>query len=164
MLTNAGVLLADESPMRHSRLFCTRWYGLDKASGIMEALDEMPCKCDVLIHRELILQGNIKTVCELSVLTTLHFFNGVPEDFPVCVLRGSVDGQQDFRTDDSALAGVVAALTVVFAVELFPGTVGGSSHGGLSGAALDLGDMKMKQCDGQALPWSWAWIAFASKI
>ena len=38
MLTNAGVLLADESPMRHSRLFCTRWYGLDKASGIMEAL------------------------------------------------------------------------------------------------------------------------------
>lgn len=39
-LTNAGVLLADESPMRHSRLFCTRWYGLDKASGIMEALDD----------------------------------------------------------------------------------------------------------------------------
>lgn len=25
MLTNAGMLLADESPMRHSRLFCTRW-------------------------------------------------------------------------------------------------------------------------------------------
>lgn len=39
-LTNAGVLLADDSPMRHSRLFCTRWYGLDKASGIMEALDD----------------------------------------------------------------------------------------------------------------------------
>ncbi len=40
MLTNAGVLLADDSPMRHSRLFCTHWYGLDKASGIMEALDD----------------------------------------------------------------------------------------------------------------------------
>lgn len=40
MLTNAGMLLADESPMRHSRLFCTRWYGLNKASGIMEALDD----------------------------------------------------------------------------------------------------------------------------
>ena len=24
-LTNAGALLADESPVRHSRLFCTRW-------------------------------------------------------------------------------------------------------------------------------------------
>ncbi len=40
MLTNAGALLADESPMRHSRLFCTRWYGLNKASGIMEAIDD----------------------------------------------------------------------------------------------------------------------------
>ena len=39
-LTNAGALLADESPMRHSRLFCTRWYGLDKASGVMDALDD----------------------------------------------------------------------------------------------------------------------------
>lgn len=39
-LTNAGALLADESPIRHSRLFCTRWHGLDKASGVMEALDD----------------------------------------------------------------------------------------------------------------------------
>ncbi len=39
-LTNAGALLADESPVRHSRLFCTCWYGLDKASGVMEALDD----------------------------------------------------------------------------------------------------------------------------
>ena len=40
VLTNAGVLLADESPMRQSRLFCTRWLGLDKASGLMEAWDD----------------------------------------------------------------------------------------------------------------------------
>lgn len=40
MLTNAGALLADESPMRHSRIFCTRWNGLDKASGVMEAIDD----------------------------------------------------------------------------------------------------------------------------
>ena len=39
-LTNAGALLADESPIRHSRLFCTRWNGLDKASGVMEAWDD----------------------------------------------------------------------------------------------------------------------------
>ena len=39
-LTNAGALLADESPVRHSRLFCTRWNGLTKASGIMDALDD----------------------------------------------------------------------------------------------------------------------------
>lgn len=39
-MTNAGALLADETPMRFSRLFCTRWNGLDKASGVMEALDD----------------------------------------------------------------------------------------------------------------------------
>lgn len=39
-LTNAGALLADESPIRHSRLFCTRWNGLDKAPGIMDAIDD----------------------------------------------------------------------------------------------------------------------------
>lgn len=33
-LTNAGVLLADDSPMRQSRLFCTRWNGLDRKSVV----------------------------------------------------------------------------------------------------------------------------------
>lgn len=40
MLTIAGALFADESPLRCSRIFCTRWYGLDKASGVMEAMDD----------------------------------------------------------------------------------------------------------------------------
>ena len=39
-LTNAGALLSDESPIRHSRLFCTRWNGLDKASGVIDAIDD----------------------------------------------------------------------------------------------------------------------------
>ena len=39
-LTNAGALFADNSPIRHSRVFCTRWNGLDKTSGVMEALDD----------------------------------------------------------------------------------------------------------------------------
>lgn len=39
MLTNAGALLADESPVRHSRLFCTRWNGKDKTGGLMDAVD-----------------------------------------------------------------------------------------------------------------------------
>ena len=38
-LTNAGVLIADDSPIRHSRLFCTRWNGLDKSGGMVDALD-----------------------------------------------------------------------------------------------------------------------------
>ena len=39
-LTNAGALLADESPIRHSRVFCTRWNGLDKAPGVIDAIDD----------------------------------------------------------------------------------------------------------------------------
>lgn len=39
-LTNAGALLADECPIRYSRLFCARWNGLDKAPGIIDATDD----------------------------------------------------------------------------------------------------------------------------
>lgn len=48
-LTNAGALLADESPVRHSRLFCTRWNGLDQAHGIMDALDDMEVSGSLVI-------------------------------------------------------------------------------------------------------------------
>ena len=53
-------------------------------------------------------------------------------------------GQQDFRADHAAFSGVVADLAVVFAVQLFPGTVGGRRHSGLSRTALDLRHMKME--------------------
>ena len=39
-LTNAGALLADESPILCSRLFCTRWNGLNKSGGTVDALDD----------------------------------------------------------------------------------------------------------------------------
>ena len=51
--------------------------------------------------------------------------------------------QQDFRTDHAALLGVVTVLTVVFAVQLFAGAIGGRCDCGLSCAAFDLCDMKM---------------------
>ena len=38
-LTNAGALLADDAPIKHSRLFCIRWNGLDKSGGMVDALD-----------------------------------------------------------------------------------------------------------------------------
>ena len=40
-LTYAGALLADESLIRQSRIFCTRWNGLTKANGRMDALDDV---------------------------------------------------------------------------------------------------------------------------
>lgn len=38
-MSNAGALLADESPVRHSRVFCTRWNGLTKSGGLVDAYD-----------------------------------------------------------------------------------------------------------------------------
>lgn len=48
-LTNAGALLADDSPIRHSRLFCTRWNGLDKSGGIVDALDSVEYSGSLII-------------------------------------------------------------------------------------------------------------------
>ena len=39
-LTNAGALIADESPIFYSRVFCTRWNGLNKSGGTFDALDD----------------------------------------------------------------------------------------------------------------------------
>ena len=50
VVTNAGVLLSDECPVRHSRIFCTRWNGNDKSGGLSEAID------DVEIEGSLIFQ------------------------------------------------------------------------------------------------------------
>ena len=40
-MTNAGVLFADQWNIHHSRMFCTRWNGLDKAGSVQDALDDM---------------------------------------------------------------------------------------------------------------------------
>lgn len=40
-LTNAGALIADECPIRWSRLFCTRWNGFNKSGGVVDALDDV---------------------------------------------------------------------------------------------------------------------------
>ncbi len=47
-LTNAGVLIADDCPLRQSRLFCVRWNGLTKAGGLVDVIhrksDSSACK------------------------------------------------------------------------------------------------------------------------
>ena len=48
-LTNAGALLADEPIIRHSRIFCTRWNGLDMTSGIEEALNDSEFEGSILL-------------------------------------------------------------------------------------------------------------------
>ena len=40
VLTNAGALFADDSPIYQNRIFCTRWNGLDKSAGVMDSMDD----------------------------------------------------------------------------------------------------------------------------
>jgi ATP-dependent DNA helicase RecG len=47
-LTFAGALLADISPIYQSRVFCTRWNGHDKTSGLGEALDDEEFRGNIL--------------------------------------------------------------------------------------------------------------------
>lgn len=49
-LTNAGALLTDESPIRQSRIFCTRWNGLDMTSGLGEAIDDVELEGCVIVQ------------------------------------------------------------------------------------------------------------------
>ena len=51
ILTNAGLLMADECPIRQSRVFCTRWNGKTKASGMIDAFN-------ALAHRDYLISGS----------------------------------------------------------------------------------------------------------
>lgn len=62
MLTNAGALMADEAPIYQSRLFCTRWNGLNKASGLIDALDDKEYSEDLIS----LLQDGMKFVLNNS--------------------------------------------------------------------------------------------------
>ena len=64
-LTNAGAMLADDAPIRWSRLFCTRWNGLDKSGGQVDALDsaEYSGSLIILLNEGMsFVKRNMKTI------------------------------------------------------------------------------------------------------
>ena len=61
LLTNAGALLADKSPVRHSRVFCTRWNRLAKSNGVMEALNNAGGRFNFLDTANGFVKVNAKT-------------------------------------------------------------------------------------------------------
>lgn len=64
-LTNAGALLADESPIRWSRVFCTHWNGKTKSGGIVDAYDHAEYSgslISLLNDAESFIMNNTKTI------------------------------------------------------------------------------------------------------
>jgi predicted HTH transcriptional regulator len=47
-LNNAGIMFSDQCPLLQSRVFCTRWDGLDKAGGLDDAVDDAEYEEDLL--------------------------------------------------------------------------------------------------------------------
>ncbi|RKI41704.1 winged helix-turn-helix transcriptional regulator [bacterium D16-51] len=77
-LTNAGALLADESPILCSRLFCTRWNGLNKSGGAVDALDDAEYSGSIIF---LIENGEafIKRNCKMKWRKTANSREEMPE-------------------------------------------------------------------------------------
>lgn len=55
-LTNAGALFADDCPVRGSRLFCIRRNGQDKASGVIDVLDDKGDGDSLISHKKVALE------------------------------------------------------------------------------------------------------------
>lgn len=75
-LTNAGALLADESPIRYSRVFCTRWNGKTKSGGIVDALDHKEFSgslISLLNDSETFIKNNSKTIWKKTANSRLEF-------------------------------------------------------------------------------------------
>lgn len=77
ILTNAGALFADDSPVRQSRLFCTRWNGTGKGAGVMDALDDREYTGSVL---SLFEYGN--AFVKANSRTMWHKLPGGRAEFP----------------------------------------------------------------------------------
>lgn len=75
-LTNAGALLADESPIWWSRIFCTRWNGKTKSGGIVDALDHQEYSgslISLLNDAEAFIKNNSKTIWKKTENSRLEF-------------------------------------------------------------------------------------------
>ncbi len=75
-LTNAGALFADDSPIRHSRLFCTRWRGLTKADvmgeSLIRAVDDVDWDVDKNVVRILDVVKGDPHVTQQEIATRLN--------------------------------------------------------------------------------------------
>lgn len=108
-LTNAGALFADDCPIRWSRLFCTRWNGLDKASGVIDALDDEG-DGDSLISNKKVAHGDGKVALEECMM--VHGYS-VRERNRVFQILETYGFEADFRRKD-----------LVGQLELAPSSVG----------------------------------------
>lgn len=90
MLTNAGLLLSDECPVRQSRVFCTRWNGCTKAGGSVDALDSQEISGGLVTLLEetmAFIRRNNRTVWYKEPMRRVE----IPEYIERCVMEAVVN-------------------------------------------------------------------------
>lgn len=99
-LTNAGALLADDSPIRNSRLFCTRWDGLDKSGGLVDALDsgEYSGSLIILLKEGVgFIKRNMKTMWKKTANSRIEMPDYCERSFFESLVNALIHSLPDFR-------------------------------------------------------------------
>lgn len=79
-LTNAGVLLSDQGPLKQSKIVCTRWKGLKKGAISEDALDDKEYTGSIislLENADLFIKNNSKQSWKVIGMDRIEF-----EDYP----------------------------------------------------------------------------------
>ena len=103
-LTNAGALLADDSPIRNSRLFCTRWDGLDKSGGLVDALDsgEYSGSLIILLKEGVgFIKRNMKTMWKKTANSRIEMPDYCERSFFESLVNALIHSLPDFRQRSS---------------------------------------------------------------
>lgn len=92
-LTNAGALLADESPIYQSRLFCVIWNWLTKAGGVIDALDSGEYRgslISLLSEGESFIRRNTKIMWKKTSNSSIEMSEYVDRSFSEALVNALV--------------------------------------------------------------------------
>lgn len=87
-ITNAGLLLCDQGPIKQSRIFCTKWKGIVKGSIEGDAVDDKEYTGSIislLENAETFIKNNSKTSWEISGMTRKEFV-----EYPTKAVREAI--------------------------------------------------------------------------
>ena len=88
VLTNAGVLLSDQGPLKQSKIVCTRWKGLKKGIVLEDALDDKEYTGSIislLTNSELFIKNNSKQSWKIVGMERVEF-----SDYPETAYREAI--------------------------------------------------------------------------
>ena len=88
ILTNAGVLLSDQSPLKQSKIVCTRWKGLSKGSIKEDAIDDKEYTVSLislLDNADSFIKNNSKTKWRIEGMNRIEF-----EEYPITARREAI--------------------------------------------------------------------------